>query len=220
MAVRRRTSTHSRRPAGSLFAGNRGSTRCKRCAGRRRRRAAPRSAPSGSGARRDGRGIDTPRSRELTVAASQTVSAHMIPAWLVALRDRQVRAGRAPTAVRLMTVNSTEVEVLVHEGTADLGFIESSAVPAGLSRTTVRMDALTLVVAPSRRRIRGLGGRRSRSRRSPTPNSPPVRPAAARVRRGRTRCAGSSGGMPWRPPSCCPHRLPCACRSRRACPCR
>lgn len=105
-----------------------------------------------AGAERFRAGVETLRgesSRELTVAASQTVSAHMIPAWLVALRDRQVRAGRAPTAVRLLTANSTEVEALVREGTADLGFIESSAVPAGLSRTTVRMDALTLVVAPS-----------------------------------------------------------------------
>lgn len=89
------------------------------------------------------------RRRALTVAASQTVAAHMIPAWLVALRDRQLRAGQEPTAVRLLAGNSTEVEQLVRDGAADLGFIESSAVPAGLSHTTVRQDALALVVAPS-----------------------------------------------------------------------
>lgn len=89
------------------------------------------------------------RRRELTVAASQTVAAHMIPAWLVALRERQLRAGRNPTAVSLLTANSTEVEALVRDGTADLGFIESSSVPSGLSCTTVRMDALALVVAPT-----------------------------------------------------------------------
>jgi molybdate transport repressor ModE-like protein len=88
------------------------------------------------------------RRRELTVAASQTVAAHMVPAWLVALRVGQLRAGRTPTAVRLLTANSVEVEELVRSGPADLGFIESPAVPVGLSRTTVRMDALALVVAP------------------------------------------------------------------------
>jgi len=97
-------------------------------------------------------GVDTLRDArrgELTVAASQTVAAHMIPAWLVALRDRQLRTGVDPTTVQLLTANSTEVEGLVRSGTADLGFIESSTVPAGLSHTTVRKDALALVVAPS-----------------------------------------------------------------------
>ncbi|MFE6734692.1 LysR family transcriptional regulator [Microbacterium sp. NPDC057650] len=88
------------------------------------------------------------RRRELTVAASQTVAAHMIPRWLVALRERQVRAGRVPTAVRLLTANSAEVEQLVREGRAELGLIESSVIPAGLSHTTVGTDGLALVVAP------------------------------------------------------------------------
>lgn len=103
-------------------------------------------------AERFGAGVETlrgARRRALTVAASQTVAAHMIPAWLVALRDRQLRAGQEPTAVRLLAGNSTEVEQLVRDGAADLGFIESSAVPAGLSHTTVRQDELALVVAPS-----------------------------------------------------------------------
>lgn len=105
-----------------------------------------------AGAERFRSGVETLRDgrrRELTVAASQTVAAHMIPAWLVALRERQLRAGLNPTAVRLLTGNSTEVEALVRDGSADLGFIESSTVPAGLSHTTVRMDALVLIVAPS-----------------------------------------------------------------------
>lgn len=104
-----------------------------------------------AGAERFRAGVETLRdehSRELTVAASQTVAAHMLPTWLVALRVRQVRAGRTPTAVRLLTANSVEVEELVRTGPADLGFIESPAVPAGLSQTTVRTDALALVVAP------------------------------------------------------------------------
>ncbi|GGD68534.1 LysR family transcriptional regulator [Microbacterium murale] len=104
-----------------------------------------------AGAERFRAGVETlrdERSRELTVAASQTVAAHMVPSWLVALRVRQVRAGRAPTAVRLLTANSVEVEELVRSGSADLGFIESPLLPAGLSQTSVRTDALVLVVAP------------------------------------------------------------------------
>lgn len=88
------------------------------------------------------------RRRELTVAASQTVAAHLMPAWLVTLRERQVREGRTPTAVRLIAGNSEEVATLVRDGAADLGFIESSALPERLSRVAVGVDALVLVVAP------------------------------------------------------------------------
>lgn len=88
------------------------------------------------------------RSRELTVAASQTVAAHLLPTWLVALRERQVRDARTPTEVRLIAGNSTEVAELVRGGAADLGFIESSVLPDGLSHVAVGEDALALVVAP------------------------------------------------------------------------
>jgi DNA-binding transcriptional LysR family regulator len=104
-----------------------------------------------AGAERFRAGVETLRDehrRALTVAASQTVAAHMVPGWLVALRERQMRAGRVPTEVRLLTGNSVEVEERVRSGDADLGFIESSAVPLGLSSTAVGSDALTLVVSP------------------------------------------------------------------------
>lgn len=87
--------------------------------------------------------------RDLTVAASQTVAEHLLPRWLVALRERQMRAGRSPTAVRMVTANSVEVEEFVRAGVVDLGFIESPALPEGLSHTVVTTDELTLVVAPS-----------------------------------------------------------------------
>lgn len=104
-----------------------------------------------AGAERFRAGIETLRdesSRELTVAASQTVAAHLVPAWLVALREQQMRAGRMPTAVRLLTANSVEVEAFVRTGRAELGFIESPIIPAGLSSSTVGTDALAVVVAP------------------------------------------------------------------------
>ena len=86
--------------------------------------------------------------RELVVAGSQTVTAHLLPAWLVSLRERHVRAGRTPTAVRLLAGNSVEVADAVREGRADLGFLESSVPPDDLARSVVTHDALTLVVAP------------------------------------------------------------------------
>ncbi|MGN7978675.1 LysR family transcriptional regulator [Microbacterium sp. 22195] len=88
------------------------------------------------------------RRRELVVAASQTVAAHMIPRWLVALRERHVRDGRTPTAVRLLTANSAEVVQLVRDGRAELGVIESPVIPPGLAHTTICTDELALVVAP------------------------------------------------------------------------
>ena len=84
----------------------------------------------------------------LTVAASQTVSARLLPLWLVALRRNQVDAGRTPTAVHLLSGNSTDAEALVRDGHADLAFIESSEVPSDLGITTVDSDELVLVVAP------------------------------------------------------------------------
>lgn len=104
-----------------------------------------------AGAERFRAGIATlrdERQRELAVAASQTVAAHLVPTWLVALRERQLRAGRAPTAVRLLTGNSTEVAEMIRTGSADLGFVESSVLPVGLSHSAVGVDALALVVAP------------------------------------------------------------------------
>ncbi|MBS1905817.1 MAG: LysR family transcriptional regulator [Actinobacteria bacterium] len=93
------------------------------------------------------RGESTAR---LTVAASQTVSARLLPLWLVALRRRQTDAGRTPTAVQLLSGNSADAEAMVREGRADLAFIESTEVPADLGRTTVDHDELVLVVAPER----------------------------------------------------------------------
>ena len=93
------------------------------------------------------RGESTAR---LTIAASQTVSARLLPLWLVALRRRQVEAGRTPTAVQLLSGNSTDAEALVRDGHADVAFIESSEVPADLGTSTVDHDELVLVVAPER----------------------------------------------------------------------
>lgn len=88
------------------------------------------------------------RQRELIVAASQTVAAYLLPRWLVALRAQQVHSGVPPAAVQMRAGNSSAVEALVRGGEVELGFIESTAVPDGLSATTVGLDALAVVVAP------------------------------------------------------------------------
>ncbi|WP_067245404.1 LysR family transcriptional regulator [Microbacterium resistens] len=96
-------------------------------------------------------GIETLREesrRELTVAASQTVSAHLLPGWLVDLRGRQQDEGRIPTAVTLATGNSESVIARVRSGAADLGFIETPRVPDDLASTAVTTDELVLVVGP------------------------------------------------------------------------
>ncbi|MET0929827.1 MAG: LysR family transcriptional regulator [Aeromicrobium sp.] len=85
--------------------------------------------------------------RELHVAASMTVAEHLVPRWLVLLRQRQVREGVAPTSVSLQAANSRQVVDAVAGGTADLGFIEGTAAPTGLASLDVGSDELLLVVA-------------------------------------------------------------------------
>lgn len=88
------------------------------------------------------------RRRALSVAASQTVAAYLLPRWLVALRETQLAQGAAPPEVQMRAGNSEAVEALVRDGDVDLGFIESTAIPPGFGSTTVGMDALAVVVAP------------------------------------------------------------------------
>lgn len=99
-------------------------------------------------------GVETLRGahrRELTVAASETVSAHMLPRWLVTLRERQLAAGHPVTAVHLTTANSAEVESLLLGGAVELAFIEQRRVTPGLSQSMVAEDELAVVVAPGHR---------------------------------------------------------------------
>ncbi|MGW9112128.1 LysR family transcriptional regulator [Microbacterium sp. NPDC055683] len=96
-------------------------------------------------------GVETLRgesSRELSVAASQTVAGHLLPRWLLAFRARQLADGRTPTEVRLITANSEQTADLVRAGAVDLGIIESPDIPDDLSSTTVADDVLVLVTTP------------------------------------------------------------------------
>lgn len=85
--------------------------------------------------------------RELHVAASMTIAEHLVPRWLVQLRQRQVREGVTPTSVSLEAANSRKVVESVLAGSAALGFIEGTDAPAGLASLDVGADELLLVVA-------------------------------------------------------------------------
>ncbi|WP_231916239.1 LysR family transcriptional regulator [Microbacterium karelineae] len=85
-------------------------------------------------------------SRELVVAASETVATHLVPRWLLALRSTQIAAGRRPTEVRVIAANSAHAADLVRAGDADLGIVETPDVPDDLAAATIAHDELALVV--------------------------------------------------------------------------
>ncbi|RFU39490.1 LysR family transcriptional regulator [Actinomadura logoneensis] len=92
---------------------------------------------AGVGALREG------RDARLRLAASLTVAEYLVPGWLVALQE-----ARPDTAVTLRAANSTAVAELVRAGEADLGFVEGTRKPSGLSGAVVATDRLVVVVAP------------------------------------------------------------------------
>jgi DNA-binding transcriptional LysR family regulator len=102
------------------------------------------------------RSIRSGVTHRLAVAASQTNAEHLVPHWLIELRASEEADGYPPTVVELTVANSTGVIALIWDGNADIGFIETPHLPAGLSAERVREDELLVVVAPghpwSRRR--------------------------------------------------------------------
>ncbi|GHJ39334.1 LysR family transcriptional regulator [Streptomyces sp. TS71-3] len=87
------------------------------------------------------------RAGHITVAASLTIAGHLMPRWMVALRDQQVLMGSPVTSVELEATNSVAVTEAVARGDADLGFVEGPRVPRGLRSRTVARDELLVVVA-------------------------------------------------------------------------
>lgn len=80
----------------------------------------------------------------LRVAASKTIADHRIPQWLDALR-----ATCPEVAVALEVDNTRQVEALVRDGEADLGFVEGPHPPRGLGSRVLGADELVVVVAPT-----------------------------------------------------------------------
>ncbi|WP_329455651.1 LysR family transcriptional regulator [Streptomyces sp. NBC_01497] len=92
--------------------------------------------------------LRTDRASHLKVAASLTVAGHLLPRWLVALRDQQRLTGTSATNIELEATNSVAVAEAVEHGTADVGFVEGPRAPLGLRSRTVARDELLVVVDP------------------------------------------------------------------------
>lgn len=80
----------------------------------------------------------------MTVAASLTVSEHLVPTWLVDLKV--IHPG---TAISLQVVNSAAVASGVLGGDVELGFVESPGLAPELDSTVVGRDSLVVVVFPA-----------------------------------------------------------------------
>lgn len=90
----------------------------------------------------------------VTVAASNTISECLLPDW--ASRWRTVEPG---VRMHVLPGNSEYVAAEVSSGAAQLGFVESPAVPRSLRSKVVGRDELVLVVPPDHpwaRRVRGV----------------------------------------------------------------
>jgi len=79
----------------------------------------------------------------LLVQASQTISSYWLPRHLVAFRR-----AHPGVEVRLQVGNTAQVAAAVHEGAAELGFVEGAVRDPMLTSTTVARDQLVVVVAP------------------------------------------------------------------------
>jgi DNA-binding transcriptional LysR family regulator len=90
--------------------------------------------------------LRTDRVGHIKVVASLTIAEHLLPRWMVMLRDQQLRAEQPPTSVELETANSLAVTARIAAGEADLGFVEGPRAPRSLRSRAVGRDELLLVV--------------------------------------------------------------------------
>ena len=87
--------------------------------------------------------LRTHADERLTVAASLTVAEHLVPTWLIELRQL-----RPAIRVGLTVANSHQVVAAVRAGEVDLGFVEGPWAPRDLRTVAVGRDRLAVVVAP------------------------------------------------------------------------
>ncbi|GAA2047117.1 LysR family transcriptional regulator [Catenulispora yoronensis] len=80
----------------------------------------------------------------LSVAASLTIAEHLVPKWLIELRQL-----RPATRVGLTVANSHQVVAALRAAEAELGFVEGPWVPRDLHSVAVGRDRLAVVVAPA-----------------------------------------------------------------------
>jgi DNA-binding transcriptional LysR family regulator len=85
---------------------------------------------------------------KIRVAASQTISEQLMPAWLLSLQTAARRRGGTVPQVILTATNSEHAIAWVRDGSADLGFVENPGPPKGLGSCVVGHDELVIVVPP------------------------------------------------------------------------
>lgn len=119
------------------------------------------------------------RAGQIRIAASMTIAEHLLPRWLVRLRQRQLAAGDVLSSVALTATNTEHAAEAVRGGAAAIGFVEGSSAPRGLRSRAVGADKLVLVVHP--------GHRWARRRTPVTPAEVAATPLTARERGSGTR---------------------------------
>lgn len=87
--------------------------------------------------------LRTEAGSDLHIAASMTIAEHLIPGWLY-----KMRLAHPKLHVGLKVANSEQVQRLVLNGSADIGFVEGPSVDSRLTSTQVAADRLAVVVAP------------------------------------------------------------------------
>lgn len=80
----------------------------------------------------------------LSVQASQTIASYWLPRHLVAFRR-----AHPGIDIRLTIGNTAQVAAAIHEGTAELGFVEGAVDNAVLRSIRVARDQMVVVVAPT-----------------------------------------------------------------------
>lgn len=79
----------------------------------------------------------------LRIAASLTVAEYLLPVWLLRLRR-----SHPDVDVAVTVANSSGVAAQVRDGRADVGFVESPAMPSDVTADVIGSDHLVLVVGP------------------------------------------------------------------------
>jgi DNA-binding transcriptional LysR family regulator len=79
----------------------------------------------------------------LAVQASQTIASYWLPRYLVAFRR-----AHPGVEIRLTVGNTAQVAAAVHDGAAELGFVEGAVHDPALIAEPVARDQLVIVVAP------------------------------------------------------------------------
>lgn len=80
----------------------------------------------------------------VSVAASLTIAEHFLPQWIMTF----VQNGNDPRSIKSQSTNTREVVRRVFASEADIGFVEGSEPPPGLSYAFLAQDELGVYVAP------------------------------------------------------------------------